>query len=131
MCIHLFLKSNICSGWFTYQAMLRIFKHYDFNVDDSYTSAKAVSFSSYPGQINSLDDFYIMSNNLVMIQTTNGILNSTIYDYVNSNALLAWHRVRVANMMASNGKEWGTILSLYNSGMSNFRNFLREIFYFS
>lgn len=36
-------------GWFTYQAMLRIFKHYDFNVDDSYTSAKAVSFSSYPG----------------------------------------------------------------------------------
>jgi hypothetical protein len=65
----------------------------------------------------------MMSNNLVMIQTTNGILNSTIYDYVTSNALLAWHRVRVANMMASNGKEWGTILSLYNSGIAHLSNF--------
>jgi hypothetical protein len=37
------------SSWFTYQAMLRIFKHYDFNLDDDYTMAKAVSFSSYPG----------------------------------------------------------------------------------
>ena len=37
------------SSWFTYQAMLRIFKHYDFNLDDTYTMAKAVSFSSYPG----------------------------------------------------------------------------------
>ena len=57
-----------------------------------------------------------MSNNLVMIQTTNGILNTSIYDLVTSNALLAWHRVRVANMMAGNGKDWGTVLSLYNSG---------------
>ena len=58
-----------------------------------------------------------MSNNLVMLQTTNGILNSTIYDYVTPNALLAWHRVRVANMVASNGKDWGNVLSLYNSGI--------------
>ena len=52
-----------------------------------------------------------------MLQTTNGILNSTIYDYVTPNALLAWHRVRVANMVASNGKDWGNVLSLYNSGI--------------
>jgi hypothetical protein len=54
-----------------------------------------------------------------MIQTTNGILNTTIYDKVDSNALFAWHRVRIANMMASNGYEWGNTLSLYNSGTYN------------
>ena len=28
---------------------MRIFKHYDFNVDDEATAAKRISFSSYPG----------------------------------------------------------------------------------
>ena len=37
------------SSWFTYQATLRIFKHYDFNVKDEATAAKRISFSSYPG----------------------------------------------------------------------------------
>ena len=38
------------SSWFIYQATMRIYKHYDLNVDDPATAAKRVSFSSYPGK---------------------------------------------------------------------------------
>lgn len=37
------------SSWFIYQATMRIYKHYDLNVDDEDTAAKQISFSSYPG----------------------------------------------------------------------------------
>lgn len=37
------------SSWYTYAAMLRIYKHWDFNIKDKYTLSKRLSFSSYPG----------------------------------------------------------------------------------
>ena len=42
------------SSWFVYQATMRIYKHYNFNVSDPATSAKRVSFSSYPGEESTL-----------------------------------------------------------------------------
>jgi hypothetical protein len=53
---------------------------------------------------------------LVMIQTTNGIFNKTLYDLSTPKALLAWHRVRLANWLASSGEEWANYVSQYNSG---------------
>lgn len=38
------------SSWFTYAATLRIYKHWNFNIVDPYTSTGRVSFSSYPGK---------------------------------------------------------------------------------
>lgn len=38
------------SSWFVYQATMRIYKHYNFNVSDPATSSKRTSFSSYPGK---------------------------------------------------------------------------------
>jgi len=73
------------SSWFTYGAMNRIYKHYFFDLKASFVSAKKMSFSSYPGFLESLDDFYIMDNGLAMVQTTNSILNQTLYNYVNSS----------------------------------------------
>lgn len=52
-----------------------------------------------------------------MLQTTNSIFNLTVYEQVTTEALLAWHRVRVANWLAANGKEWANYVSLYNSGV--------------
>ncbi|MBZ3884388.1 Phospholipase B-like 1, partial [Sciurus carolinensis] len=38
------------SSWYTYAAMLRIYKHWDFNIKDKDTSCLRLSFSSYPGK---------------------------------------------------------------------------------
>lgn len=107
------------SSWYTYAAMLRIYKHWDFNIKDKYTSSSRLSFSSYPGFLESLDDFYILSNGLVLLQTTNSVYNKTLLKFVVPESLLAWQRVRVANMMAVGGKDWAEIFSKYNSGTYN------------
>ncbi|KAH9489509.1 Phospholipase B-like 1 [Bulinus truncatus] len=107
------------SSWFDYAATNRIFKHYNFNVADSSTSAKKVSFSSYPGYLESLDDFYLLGSGMVMLQTTNNIYNYSLYQYVSPQSLLAWQRVRIANMLANNGEKWSNIVSQYNSGTYN------------
>lgn len=107
------------SSWYTYAAMLRIYKHWDFNIKDSYTASNRLSFSSYPGFLESLDDFYILSSGLILLQTTNSVYNKTLLKLVAPKTLLAWQRVRVANMMANGGKEWARIFSQYNSGTYN------------
>jgi len=80
---------------------------------------KKISFASYPGSLVSIDDFYMMDSGLVMLQTTNAIINQTLYDYINPYSLLAWQRVRLANSMASDGKMWVDIISAHNSGTYN------------
>ena len=93
-----------------------------------------MSFSSYPAYLSSLDDFYLMDrydasvmshvcyplcSGLVMLQTTNGVFNHSMYSLVTHDALLAWQRVRIANWLATNGKEWSYYVSQYNSGITN------------
>jgi len=107
------------SSWFTYGAMNRIYKHYNFLLTSDFIAATQVSFSSYPGFLESLDDFYIMNSGLTMVQTTNSILNMSIYDEVTPHALLAWQRGRLANHIATNGAEWCYAVSEYNSGTYN------------
>ena len=51
-----------------------------------------------------------------MLQTTNPIDNHKIYSKATSSALLAWHRVRLANWLADNGKDWAEYIKEYNSG---------------
>jgi hypothetical protein len=107
------------SSWFIYTAMLRIYKHYNFVLNDKNYAAQRVSFSSYPAYLSSLDDFYIMDSKVIMLQTTNGIYNKAIYANVTQDGLLAWHRVRVANWLASGGREWCDIVRMYNTGTYN------------
>ncbi|XP_074649153.1 phospholipase B-like 1 [Tubulanus polymorphus] len=107
------------SSWFLYAATMRIYKHYDFNLKDSYTVAKTMSFSSYPGFIESLDDFYLLGSQMVMIQTTNNMFNNDLYETVKPTTLLSWQRVRVAHFMANDGRQWGNYFSMFNSGTYN------------
>ena len=107
------------SSWFSYSAMNRIYKHYFFQVSEKSTAAKKISFSSYPGFLESLDDFYLMDSGLVMIQTTNNVFDTSLYDKVSVHSLLAWQRVRIANTMAHGGKEWASVVAKYNSGTYN------------
>jgi hypothetical protein len=104
------------SSWFMFGNTNRIYKHYTFNFQDPSTAAKTVSFSSYPGYLESLDDFYLMSSGLGMIQTSNGVLDNSVYDQVTPQSLLAWQRVRLANIMAHSAPEWHDVFRRYHSG---------------
>ena len=68
------------------------------------------------GFLESLDDFYLMSNGLIMLQTTNNVFNMTLYDLVVPQSVPAWIRVRVANQMSEKSSDWGAWLNMSNSG---------------
>eukprot|EP00054_Salpingoeca_dolichothecata_P001998 m.21431 g.21431 ORF g.21431 m.21431 type:complete len:539 (-) comp12694_c0_seq1:32-1648(-) len=92
------------SSWFRYSAMLRIYKHYSFQTSDG---GSKVSFSSYPAFLVSLDDFYITGKGLVILQTTNNLFDTSLYDgNVVPQTLQSWLRVRVACALAKDGETW-------------------------
>lgn len=108
-------KMDVFAGhtsWTSYQNMLRIFKHYDLD-GGLYQS----SHSSKPGVIYSKDDFYVLPRNkLVVMETTNGVMNADLYKLVTPRSLLTWQRLPVVNALAASGKEWVDLVSRYNSG---------------
>ena len=68
------------SAWFTYMGTNRIMKHYSFAVSTPGVLGKQMSFSSYPAYLSSLDDFYVTwSTKIIMVETTNGIYNRSLY----------------------------------------------------
>lgn len=67
--------------------MLRIQKKYDFGYHRTNTTSdlipgSSMTFSSYPGVIQSGDDFYVISSGLVTLETTIGNSNSSLWRYV-------------------------------------------------
>ena len=105
------------SSWFHYSNMNRVFKHYDLEWRDF---SRTYSFSSYPGMLSSLDDFYLVNDtSLVVIQTTNGIYNASVYAETTPQSLPAWARIRAANVLAQTGDEWAEVYSTHNSGTYN------------
>ncbi|CAL1588762.1 unnamed protein product [Knipowitschia caucasica] len=107
------------SSWYTYAATMRIYKHWDFHVTEPHTATGKLSFSSYPGFLVSLDDFYLLGSGLMMTQTTNNVFNSSLFKLITPDSLLAWQRVRLAHSLATTGEEWADIFSLHNSGTYN------------
>lgn len=100
--------------WTNYQNMLRIYKNYDLG-GGNYQS----SHSSKPGVVYSKDDFYVLpraDQRLVVMETTNGVINKDLYELVTPESLLTWQRVPMANSLANNGKDWTTVMSRHNSG---------------
>jgi len=68
------------------------------------------------GIIHSMDDYYQLSSEMVVMETTNSIFNNELYDLITHESLLNWQRVRVANLMAHSGEEWYLAFRKYNSG---------------
>jgi hypothetical protein len=102
------------TAWTEFGAMMRILKTYQ--LDYSNVNATTVSFSSYPGQLWSGDDFYITSAGLAVIETTSGIFNMSLYDNLSEDSILTWIRVMVANRLAGSASDWAEIFATYNSG---------------
>lgn len=108
------------SAWFTFVSTHRLYKHYDFALTDAAYVGRRVSFSSYPGALSSIDDFLtVWSSGLVVIETTNSVLNASLWDLITPQSLWAWQRVRVASLLAVDGMSWGALLAWQNSGTYN------------
>ncbi|CAD8178443.1 unnamed protein product [Paramecium octaurelia] len=102
--------------WTSYQNMLRIYKYYQFSGPNPYR----VSFSSKPGLLYSKDDFYVLPDaNMVVIETTNSILDNTLYDLIVPTTLLTWQRVPVAHAISKGGEKWTNTFVRHNSGTYN------------
>lgn len=112
----LFMAHN---AWFTYTATMRVFKHYHLGLSDAAVVGHDMSVSSYPGLLQSMDDFYqLHTQRMVLLETTNNVFNKSLYKAVTYEALLAWQRVRLASMLATNGEEWANFFAVHNSGQS-------------
>ncbi|XP_054455427.1 phospholipase B-like 1 [Anoplopoma fimbria] len=115
------------SSWYTYAATMRIYKHWDFRVSDTNIATGKMSFSSYPGFLMSLDDFYLLGSGLLMTQTSIGVFNVSLLSQLSPHSLLAWQRVRLANSLAHSGEEWAQVFSRYNSGTYNSQYMLVDL----
>lgn len=82
--------------------MLRIQKRYHLNYKESKLSNQRVFghdivFSSYPGFVYSLDDFYLISSGLAVMETTNTVYNSSLWINVQPVGQVRQKRLRKDN----------------------------------
>jgi hypothetical protein len=106
--------------WTGFESMTRIFKLMDLPFSSVPVAAKAVTFSSYPGTIVSVDDWYQTDAGLVITETTIANNNQSLYDkYVVPQTVLYWARNLVANRLSSSGTQWASTFLQHNSGTYN------------
>ena len=112
-------KSDIVGGhatWRSYTGMLRVFKTYSF----PFHAVHNVSFSAEPAFLSSKDDFYVSSAGLLVAETTNSILNRTLYDLLKpTDTVLTWVRSTISTRMSTSGEQWVNTFKRFNSGTYN------------
>lgn len=113
--------------WTTYTSMIRIFKEYKYEFSKIPIKSKTITFSSHPGTLSSNDDYFLTSANLAVMETTNPVFNTDLYDLIQPQSLLYWHRMQTANLLSDNGEEWVRIFSEFNSGTYNNQNIVLDL----
>lgn len=107
--------------WSDYSFMVRMFKTFNFAFQNPSVVAHQVIMSAYPGVLTSTDDFYITDSKLFVTETTNTIMDDSLY---NGNikpvgSVMSWQRAMAATRMAKSAKEWVDLFGLFNSGTYN------------
>lgn len=77
------------------------------------------TFSSSPGFIASVDDFYITSGgygNLMITETSLDLYLPSLVDAIHAESVLCWMRATIANSLARSGPEWSWWFSVFHSG---------------
>lgn len=128
-----FLKRSFCSAlvkvtpenifmthatWMSYGLMLRMYKYYNFPLFAS-LPGKLIAISSYPGVLSSPDDFWMSSSGIVAMETSNNVFDASLYTLLQPDTLLAYQRVRLANVLAHNTTHWASLFAFKNSGTYN------------
>lgn len=105
--------------WTSYTELLRTYKHYNFELEiKGQFKRSEITFSSYPGTISSTDDYYITSNQLLVMETTIEIGTADPYKHVKkaNEYIPNFMRVLGATRFAEKGIDWVNSLKHYNSG---------------
>jgi len=106
--------------WDTFSnAFPRIFKHVTLPVWRSGEARRhTASFSSSPGFLSSIDDFYSISGSasLFVQETSIGVLRDELYRRLSPQTVPCFLRAVAANRLARDGKEWARIFSTHHSG---------------
>jgi len=114
-------RSDILFGhatWDHYGLMVRSLKVYDFQLRGR--PRRAITFSSSPGFLTSLDDFFITSRGIAVIETTNGVKEyGSLRQHISTRSVLTWMRTLVATSLAETGPMWAEFFSAGNSGTYN------------
>lgn len=96
--------------WSTFCMMLRIYKTYALHYSTS--ASETIQFSSYPGCVQSVDDFYqLIEQRMVVTETTNSIYNTSLFDAIVPEMLLTWPRIVATNQLATNTDTWIQFMS--------------------
>eukprot|EP00931_Biecheleriopsis_adriatica_P081218 TRINITY_DN54552_c0_g1_i1.p1 TRINITY_DN54552_c0_g1~~TRINITY_DN54552_c0_g1_i1.p1 ORF type:complete len:617 (-),score=89.13 TRINITY_DN54552_c0_g1_i1:165-1748(-) len=103
--------------WDHFDMMVRSLKTYDFQL--KHRPRTVMTLSSSPGFLSSIDDFFISSNGLAIIETTNGITNDALFGKISSASVLSWVRALVATSLATDAMMWASLFSTANSGTYN------------
>ena len=107
------------NSWFYYSASTRIFKEYNFNFNHPSVKSRNIIFSSYPATLASTDDFYITSQNLAIIETTNSLFDNDLFNKLTPESLLCWQRAMISSRISTSAKSWVENFSKLNSGTYN------------
>ncbi|KAK6020703.1 lysophospholipase [Ostertagia ostertagi] len=99
--------------------LLRLNLHFS---DAKEVPGHTVSFSGYPAQLSSADDYTLTSAGLGSIETTIAIFNKSLYTdtYIKPEGQVhCWLRSTISNYLTKTPKEWVELFSRYNSGTYN------------
>ena len=108
-------KNNIFLGhntWTGFNELLRTYKKisFVFEGENQIIGMKPfyMQFSSYPGLLFSSDEYYIIRNNLAIVQTSLNVLNGYIYKNLIDveKYIPEFMRLMIVNMLSSTGKQW-------------------------
>ena len=110
--------------WDSYSEMHRIFKIYEFSftINGSFKKDSKIMFSSYPGTLTSTDDFYVLNNKIVVLETTLEMIDQTVYDKDlpdPANYVPNYIRISVSNRLAESATDWIEYFKKNNSGTYN------------
>jgi hypothetical protein len=109
--------------WDDYSKMTRIWKYYKWKINGKWSSVNHIGMSSYPGCVSSTDNFFMLDNGLVVMDTSLEMINTKIYDRVAefpaNPHIPTWAHVMMVNRMAKSSTQWQMLFSERNNGQEN------------
>jgi hypothetical protein len=103
--------------WSDFRTLTLYVKEYDFAIPE--WKAKRVIVATKMGALHSSTDFWLTDQGLLILETTNGNYNNSLYERVTTESVLTWVRALVASWTAESAPGWANEFLKENSGTYN------------